>query len=70
MKYAGAVLDLLGVQNMVYLHDLRNFPPDCRYHDRLFSGDAVANYLWAWELFEKEKKFTLVISPFNALFLA
>lgn len=50
MKYAGAVLDLLGVQNMVYLHDLRNFPPDCRYHDRLFSGDAVANYLWAWEL--------------------
>ena len=55
MKYAKLVLDSLEPEKMVYWDELKNFPPDCCYHDKLLCGTALANYLWAWELLKKEK---------------
>ena len=55
MKYARLVLDSLEPEKMVYWDELKNFPPDCRYQDKLLCGTALANYLWTYELFRKEK---------------
>ena len=55
MKYAKLVLDSLEPEKMVYWDELKNFPPDCCYHDKLLCGTALTNYLWAWELFDEIK---------------
>jgi len=36
------------IQGLTYMNDPERWPPELRYKTRFFSGDAMANWLWAY----------------------
>ena len=40
---------------MTYIEDLRAYPDKWKHKERFLSGDAIANYLWSYELLEALK---------------
>lgn len=49
-EVANLVLNSLSPADMTYFEDLHGYPPEQQFLDRFLSGDAIANWLWAWEL--------------------
>ena len=44
------VIDKLDPEDMTYIEDLRLYPDKWKHKERFLSGDAIANYLWSYEL--------------------
>lgn len=49
------VIDKLEPEDMTYIEDLRAYPDKWKHKERFLSGDAIANYLWSYELLEALK---------------
>ncbi len=49
---AKRVLEALGPDDLIYYEDLHGFPETRRFLERFLSGDAIANWLWAYELLQ------------------
>lgn len=45
---AGKVLAAQDIQGLTYMNDPERWPPELRYKTRFLSGDAMANWLWAY----------------------
>lgn len=52
---AANVLDKLETKDMFYHDDLHGYPEDIKFPARFLSGDAIANYLWTYELLQIKK---------------
>ncbi len=49
---ATRVLEALGPHDLTYYEDLHGFPESRRFLERFLSGDAISNWLWAYELLQ------------------
>lgn len=55
ISHAQNVIDKLEPENMTYIEDLHKYPDIWKHKERFLSGDAIANYLWSYELLESIK---------------
>ncbi len=47
---ARRALEALDIEDLTYMNDPERWPPEQRYQTRFLSGDALANWLWAYWL--------------------
>ncbi|MBO4491225.1 MAG: hypothetical protein J5944_07685 [Lentisphaeria bacterium] len=55
VKHTENVLGKLEPEAMTYMEELHQYPDDQRFKERFLSGDAIADYLWAYELLQTVK---------------
>lgn len=55
IRLARLVVNSLGPDDLTYCDELRHHPDSRLFIERLFSGDAISNWLWTWELLKAER---------------